>query len=125
MSETRYDYPLPGANPGRLHAEIEVSDLPGFVCVCGSGSMIQAVFADPLSAADLQTLDAVIAAHDGAPTADDKTDAITIPIRVLAALVESNRAILLALPAAVRNGLPAWVADSLTDAHQRIQEARQ
>lgn len=64
MSEPkRYSYPLPGVSGTLVHAEVAALNLPGFLSVGTSGPQLDVVFVEPLDAADIDRLDALLIAY--------------------------------------------------------------
>ena|SRR5215216_1968234 len=66
MAEQTYQRTAPGADPAKLQAELIAAGLP-VLYVNGGGDQVYVVTSRELTPAEVTTLDAVIAAHDGRP----------------------------------------------------------
>lgn len=66
--------------------------------------------------------EAVVLAHAGGRTTEEKMDELGLSARTLAATMKAVQLIHQALPANVRPALPAWVQRTFQEALARIQE---
>lgn len=72
MAETRYPYTKSPRNEGQLTTEITALALPGFLGLAGSGTTVECLFADALSAPNEVILASAVVAH--VPTGTDEYD---------------------------------------------------
>lgn len=65
---------------------------------------------------------AVVLAHAGDRTIEEKMDQLGLPVRTLAATMKAVQLIHQAMPANIRPALPAWVTRTYQEAMAKIQE---
>lgn len=116
-----YTFAIAGVRPDRLVTEITAAGLP-LAYVNGGSGQVTIYFAADLTAGQQATLATVVAAHVVA-TPDENTDAIRIPPRVIAALVQAIETAWTAQPA-LKAATPAWARNTLDAALAVIQAAR-